>query len=178
MASSYGILLLIILCFYAIEAQQFQTAKLIVNTSISLGKQIPNTFMGVFFEEINHAGVGGLWAELVSNRGFEAGGENDPSNIYPWTIVGAKSLIQVSIDQTSCFERNKNALKMEVQCDDSCGPDGVGISNPDFWGMVRPSISYALGHIEGTWFSHRSFSNGGRLETKNIKISWWMLCGR
>ncbi|PNX63698.1 alpha-L-arabinofuranosidase 1-like protein, partial [Trifolium pratense] len=24
---------------------------------------------------------------------------------------------------------------MEVQCDDSCGPDGVGISNPGFWGM-------------------------------------------
>ncbi|GAU41081.1 hypothetical protein TSUD_139840, partial [Trifolium subterraneum] len=65
--------------------------------------------------EINHAGAGGLWAELVSNRGFEAGGENDPSNIYPWTIIGDKSLILVSTDQTSCFERNKNALKMECK---------------------------------------------------------------
>ncbi|XP_045790862.1 alpha-L-arabinofuranosidase 1-like isoform X1 [Trifolium pratense] len=147
MASSYAILLLIILCFYAIEAQQFQTAKLIVNTSISLGKQIPNTFMGVFFEEINHAGVGGLWAELVSNRGFEARGENDPSNIYPWTIIGDKSLIQVSIDQTSCFERNKNALKMEVHCDNSysCPPDGIGISNPGFWGMnIEKGKKYKL----------------------------------
>ncbi|WJX25506.1 aspartate-semialdehyde dehydrogenase-like protein [Trifolium repens] len=137
MASCYAILLLNVLCFYAIEAHQLQSAKLIVNASNSLGKQIPNTFMGVFFEEINHAGAGGLWAELVSNRGFEAGGENDPSNIHPWTIIGDKSLILVSIDQTSCFEHNKNALKMEVHCDNSysCPPDGVGISNPGFWGM-------------------------------------------
>jgi hypothetical protein len=50
MASCYAILLLIILCFYAIEAHQLHSAKLIVNASNSLGKQIPNTFMGVFFE--------------------------------------------------------------------------------------------------------------------------------
>ncbi|CAN1256414.1 Alpha-L-arabinofuranosidase 2 [Linum perenne] len=34
-------------------------------------KTIPNTMFGVFFEEINHAGAGGLWAELVSNRGTD-----------------------------------------------------------------------------------------------------------
>jgi hypothetical protein len=50
MASCYAMLLLIILCFYAIKAHQLQSAKLIVNASNSLGKQIPNTFMGVFFE--------------------------------------------------------------------------------------------------------------------------------
>jgi hypothetical protein len=54
MASYYAILLLIILSFNAIEAQPLQTAKLIVNTSNSLGKQIPNTFMGVFFEVISY----------------------------------------------------------------------------------------------------------------------------
>ena len=26
---------------------------------------------GIFFEEINHAGDGGLYAELIQNRGFE-----------------------------------------------------------------------------------------------------------
>ena len=30
----------------------------------------PNLF-GIFFEEISHAGDGGLYAELVQNRGFE-----------------------------------------------------------------------------------------------------------
>ena len=38
------------------------------------GADIPSSMYGIFFEEINHAGDGGLYAELVQNRGFE-----DPS---------------------------------------------------------------------------------------------------
>lgn len=37
----------------------------------SPGPPIPPRLYGVFFEEINHAGDGGLYAELVQNRGFE-----------------------------------------------------------------------------------------------------------
>ena len=36
------------------------------------GADIPSSMYGIFFEEINHAGDGGLYAELVQNRGFEA----------------------------------------------------------------------------------------------------------
>ena len=32
---------------------------------------IPSNLYGIFYEEINHAGDGGLYAELVRNRGFE-----------------------------------------------------------------------------------------------------------
>ena len=32
---------------------------------------IPSSLYGIFFEEISHAGDGGLYAELVQNRGFE-----------------------------------------------------------------------------------------------------------
>ncbi|KAK4485617.1 hypothetical protein RD792_008260, partial [Penstemon davidsonii] len=89
--------------------------------------------------EINHAGAGGLWAELVSNRGFEAGGQNTPSNIDPWSIIGDESLLIVSTDSSSCFDRNKVALRMEVMCDISgdniCPKGGVGVYNPGFWGM-------------------------------------------
>lgn len=35
------------------------------------GVDISSTMYGVFFEEINHAGDGGLYAELVQNRSFE-----------------------------------------------------------------------------------------------------------
>ncbi|KAK6151384.1 hypothetical protein DH2020_014019 [Rehmannia glutinosa] len=89
--------------------------------------------------EINHAGAGGLWAELVSNRGFEAGGQNIPSNISPWSIIGDESSIVVSTDRSSCFDRNKVALQMEVLCnnngDNICPEGGVGVYNPGFWGM-------------------------------------------
>ncbi len=47
----------------------------------------PNMY-GVFFEEINHAGEGGLYAELIQNRGFEekefpAGYSVNGDKIYP-----------------------------------------------------------------------------------------------
>jgi alpha-L-arabinofuranosidase len=35
------------------------------------GVAVPPRLWGIFFEEINHAGDGGLYAELVRNRGFE-----------------------------------------------------------------------------------------------------------
>lgn len=35
------------------------------------GAVVPPSLYGIFFEEINHAGDGGLYAELVQNRGFE-----------------------------------------------------------------------------------------------------------
>lgn len=35
------------------------------------GAAVASSMYGVFFEEINHAGDGGLYAELVRNRSFE-----------------------------------------------------------------------------------------------------------
>ncbi|XP_052728569.1 alpha-L-arabinofuranosidase 1-like [Vigna angularis] len=114
-----------------------QRSTLHINVTEGAGRKIPDTFFGAFFEEINHAGAGGLWAELVRNRGFEEGGSSVPSNIFPWAMVGDDSTIQISTDRSSCFDRNKVALRMDVLCDGpkSCPPDGVGISNPGFWGM-------------------------------------------
>lgn len=142
-APSIGLLLflLISLCsvwqYVASDVQANQTVQLHVNAST--GRLIPETLFGIFFEEINHAGAGGLWAELVSNRGFEAGGPNTPSNIDPWSIIGEESSLVVSTDRSSCFERNKIALKMDVLCDSQgdniCPSGGVGVYNPGFWGM-------------------------------------------
>ncbi|XP_019058426.1 PREDICTED: alpha-L-arabinofuranosidase 1 isoform X2 [Tarenaya hassleriana] len=117
------------------------TVTLQVDASDSTGRSIPETLFGIFFEEINHAGAGGLWAELVNNRGFEAGGQNTPSNIWPWSIIGDQSSIYIATDRSSCFERNKIALRMEVLCDskegggNGCPSGGVGVYNPGFWGM-------------------------------------------
>ncbi|KAM7270842.1 hypothetical protein ACFE04_030056 [Oxalis oulophora] len=113
------------------------TGELVVDASS--GRPIPDTLFGLFFEEINHAGAGGLWAELVSNRGFEAGGPSTPSNIDPWSIIGDESLLLVSTDRSSCFDRNKVALRLEVLCDSegphTCPAGGVGVYNPGYWGM-------------------------------------------
>ncbi|XWS58857.1 hypothetical protein CRYUN_Cryun08bG0070600 [Craigia yunnanensis] len=131
------------------EVEANQTAQLLIDASEGSGHPIPQTLFGIFFEEINHAGAGGLWAELVSNRGFEAGGSNTPSNIDPWSIIGDESSLIVSTDRSSCFERNKVALKMEVLCNSEganiCSSVGVGIYNPGFWGMnIEQGKSYKV----------------------------------
>lgn len=81
--------------------------------------------------------------------GFEAGGPNIPSNIDPWTIIGDESSLIVSTDRSSCFERNKIALRIDVLCDsegpNSCPPEGVGVYNPGYWGMV--STFYYILHM-------------------------------
>ncbi|AES81079.1 putative non-reducing end alpha-L-arabinofuranosidase [Medicago truncatula] len=125
---------LVVQCF-DVQVQADLNATLVVDASQASGRRIPETLFGIFFEEINHAGAGGLWAELVSNRGFEAGGPNIPSNIDPWSIIGNATYINVETDRTSCFERNKVALRLEVLCDGTCPTDGVGVYNPGFWGM-------------------------------------------
>eukprot|EP00268_Persea_americana_P027114 TRINITY_DN2659_c0_g2_i1.p1 TRINITY_DN2659_c0_g2~~TRINITY_DN2659_c0_g2_i1.p1 ORF type:complete len:671 (-),score=106.03 TRINITY_DN2659_c0_g2_i1:159-2171(-) len=126
-----------------------QTARLIVDASGNSSQPIPETLFGIFFEEINHAGAGGLWTELVSNRGFEAGGPNIPSNIDPWSVIGNESAIVVSTDRSSCFSRNIIALRMEVLCDNAgsniCPAGGVGIFNPGYWGMnIEQGKSYKV----------------------------------
>ncbi|KAF8711409.1 hypothetical protein HU200_029441 [Digitaria exilis] len=125
-----------------LEATQRVTLK--IDASPSLARKIPDTLLGVFFEEMGRGGAGGLWAELVSNRGFEAGGPNTPSNIDPWLIIGDDSSIFVETDRTSCFSKNIVALRMEVLCND-CPAGGVGIYNPGFWGMnIEDGKTYNL----------------------------------
>ncbi|XP_020254046.1 alpha-L-arabinofuranosidase 1-like isoform X1 [Asparagus officinalis] len=121
---------------FAYDLEVNQTAFLKIDASPQSGRKIPDHLFGIFFEEINHAGAGGIWAELVSNRGFEAGGPNTPSNIDPWGIIGNETFINVLTDRSSCFNRNKVALRMEVLCDPvGCPDSGVGVYNPGYWGM-------------------------------------------
>ncbi|KAK1365909.1 Non-reducing end alpha-L-arabinofuranosidase [Heracleum sosnowskyi] len=134
--------------FYPSSATDF-TAQLFVNATKDSTTTIPDTLFGIFFEEINHAGAGGLWAELVDNRGFEAGGQATPSDIAPWFILGDETLLVLSTDRSSCFEHNKVALRMEVFCDSKgpiiCPAEGVGVYNPGFWGMnIEQGMNYKL----------------------------------
>lgn len=52
------------------SAQQQQGEEIVINLQ-ERGAKISPSMYGVFFEEINHAGDGGLYAELVQNRSFE-----------------------------------------------------------------------------------------------------------
>lgn len=63
-------LLLMLCCFIGGPLQGQETRSLVVDASESRAKIQP-TMYGIFFEDINFAADGGLYAELVKNRGFE-----------------------------------------------------------------------------------------------------------
>jgi hypothetical protein len=70
-----GVLCFVLVLSYASNhmlpayTQTNPTVTFTVDASSSSGHRIPSTLFGLFFEEINHAGTGGLWAELVQNQG-------------------------------------------------------------------------------------------------------------
>ncbi|NHC47458.1 alpha-L-arabinofuranosidase C-terminal domain-containing protein [Motilibacter aurantiacus] len=92
------------------------------------GAVIDDTMYGVFFEDINYAADGGLYAELVRNRSFEfnstdASGFN---GMTAWQVVnggGAAPTAQVVNDATRLNENNRNHLRLT-----SDGP-GDGVRN-------------------------------------------------
>ncbi|MBT34318.1 MAG: alpha-L-arabinofuranosidase [Thalassobius sp.] len=64
-------LFLFTLFFSAVSFKLFsQEANITINTK-ELGASVSPSLHGIFFEEISHGGEGGLYAELIQNRGFE-----------------------------------------------------------------------------------------------------------
>lgn len=63
----------LILCFLSLLCFSFADAQnnyMYIDSS-KKGADIPKSLYGIFFEEISHSGDGGLYAELIQNRGFE-----------------------------------------------------------------------------------------------------------
>ena len=113
----------------------------------------PNLY-GIFFEEINHAGEGGLYAEMVQNRDFECNalpqGATWAGNLlktatgwqerkwfgnalHGWKLV-ARGEARGSIAQDSgspLNDRNPHSLRLTVRA----AGHHVGITNGGFWGM-------------------------------------------
>ena len=57
-------------CLLSLWVQAQETHTLDINLK-KAGAPIQNTMYGIFFEDINYAADGGLYAELVKNRSFE-----------------------------------------------------------------------------------------------------------
>ena len=68
---------------------QAQTNEFVIQTK-KLGAEIQPTMYGLFFEDINYAADGGLYAELVKNRSFEF-----PQNLMGWKTFGNVTLQDV-----------------------------------------------------------------------------------
>ena len=66
------------------------------------GAPIQPTMYGIFFEDINYAADGGLYAELVKNRSFEF-----PDHFAGWDISG-----KVTLKDDGPFARNPHYVRL------------------------------------------------------------------
>ncbi|MBE4736601.1 MULTISPECIES: alpha-L-arabinofuranosidase C-terminal domain-containing protein [Streptomyces] len=75
------------------------------------GAKIDDTMYGVFFEDINRAADGGLYAELVQNRSFEYSTADNRAYtpLTSWTVDGTAQVVN---DAGRLNERNRNYLSL------------------------------------------------------------------
>ncbi|MGA2031617.1 MAG: alpha-L-arabinofuranosidase C-terminal domain-containing protein [Thermoguttaceae bacterium] len=94
---------------------------------------------GIFFEEINRAGDGGLYGEMLQNRSFE-----DADQPAAWTLVksaDAEGAMTLDVSQP-LGAHNPHALKLEIA---RTGGGRLGVANEGFKGIaVRAGGQYAL----------------------------------
>ena len=118
------------------------TAQAQVNINIDVqnrGPKISPTHYGIFFEDINHAADGGLYAELIRNRSFEDGPRyGAPADMQGWqTYAAAPSQLEAKLIQPTkkaplLNDAQQNALELTI----NATPDvPVCLVNEGFWGI-------------------------------------------
>ena len=86
------------------------------------GAPIQSTMYGIFFEDINYAADGGLYAELVKNRSFE----------FPNALQGWKTFGNVQVLDDGPFERNPHYVRLT---DPGHAHKHTGLDNEGFFGI-------------------------------------------
>lgn len=119
MKSKSLLMLSMLLASMGVNAQ----VKVDIDTSHP-GITVSPDLYGIFFEDINHAADGGLYAELIRNRSFE---DNEKSPVYWDTYNGATALLQKNKLLNGV---QKNALEVAFT-----GKGFSGVSNEGFWGI-------------------------------------------
>lgn len=88
-----------------------------------VGSPIQSTMYGLFFEDINFAADGGLYAELVKNRSFD----------FPQSLMGWYTFGKVEVTKNNpLFDRNPNYV---ILSDPGHAHKRTGIENEGFRGM-------------------------------------------
>ena len=97
------------------------TNDFVIQTN-KVGAPIQPTMYGLFFEDINYAADGGLYAELIKNRSFEF-----PQNFMGWQTFG-----NVELKDDGPFERNPHYVRLG---DAGHGHKHTGLVNEGFFGI-------------------------------------------
>ncbi len=154
------------------------------------GPEISPTHYGIFYEDINHAADGGLYAELIRNRSFEddfmerprrrrrpENAENRTTaervlidNISAWHKVGTAALTLTKenpLNEAQQYSMNLKTLK-----------PGDGMRNEGFWGInAVKGTSYQLSFwaksdskFAGTLTAKLQSKDGNQLGLAEVKV--------
>lgn len=86
------------------------------------GAQVQSTMYGIFFEDINYAADGGLYAEMIKNRSFE----------FPQALMGWRTFGNVSIQEDGPFDKNPHYVRLAYA---GHPHKHTGIENEGFFGI-------------------------------------------
>jgi alpha-L-arabinofuranosidase len=128
-----GAALMLLLGLTLALAGQAQQSDAPATLSVQVDKpgiRISPTLYGIFFEEINCAGDGGLYAEMVRNRSFEDGSQ--PEHWSLLTSGSARGEMAIETDRPMS-SNNPNSLRLKVL---ETGDGRVGVANNGYWGMA------------------------------------------
>lgn len=121
-------------------------------------KQISGHLMGIFFEDINYAADGGLYAELIQNRDFEyapsdRGNDLQWNSTHSWNVQGEDAELSIATENP-VHANNAHYAVLEVV------RPGAALVNSGFDGIaLKKGEKYDF-----SFFSKRLSSKGGKLK--------------
>ena len=107
--------------------------------ALQRGPKVSPMLYGIFYEDINHAADGGLYAELIRNRSFEDGPRyGAPADMQGWSTYAptpsqlTAKLIQPSKKTPLLNAVQHNALELDIKASSSVP---VLLVNKGYWGI-------------------------------------------
>ena len=151
------------------------------------GPKISPTHYGIFFEDINHAADGGLYAELIRNRSFEDGPRyGAPADMQGWRPYGFNGstidarLVQPSKTVKLLNSAQQNALELTINATPA---NAVRLENEGFWGInAVQGRTYRLslwlkgnykGTIKARLFNSKNLYAETTVSADAIKLKEW-----
>ena len=147
-----------------------QTHVMDVNTN-KLGAPVQPTMYGIFFEDINYAADGGLYAEMVKNRSFEF-----PQHLMGWRAFGNFDVE----DEGGPFDRNPHYVRLKYS---GHSDKFTGLENEGFFGIgVMKDKTYRFSlwarcpeggksTLEVSLVDNATMGEDQRFATVNVEIS-------
>lgn len=141
------------LLFNGVSSEAYAQKTTLTIQASGPGRQISPDLVGVFFEDLNYAADGGLYAELIQNRSFEYSPVEQPdwNPLKFWELQkrgGGDGSVAVA-EMRPIHENNPHYALLTVRTPG----DGVGLANGGFDGIpLRAGETY-----EASFWTYQAF---------------------